>query len=124
MKFRMYKAKFTTGDKTVEEIKENFSGPISNKEAAEWKEVFELISGAEVIVTNSFTRERYSIIGWPEESEEKIKELIYLAEQDMYFGTYQNEREQFMKDWAAGTYEPAGSLALDEEDIEVIKELN
>ena len=78
--------------------------------------------GVHVTVSN-FLEGEYSVVGWPTEEEEKAKEAIYQMEQDSMFGTYIDDREKFEKDWAAGEWEPSGSIVFPPEMVEILGEL-
>lgn len=78
--------------------------------------------GVHVTVTALVAGE-YSMVGWPPEEEEKIKEAIYLMEQDPAFGSYINDRERFETEWAAGEWEPSGSIIFSPEMVEILGEL-
>lgn len=121
---KLYRAKLHTGGKTPEQIKSSFDGPEpSEEEIKNWTKAYDLADGLEVIVTRSWTGSDYSLIAWDEKDDENIREFIYQVEQDGMFGTYVDEREEFIKDWESGEYSPAGSLVFDEKDVEIIEEL-
>lgn len=67
--------------------------------------------------------EEYSLVGWPPEEDEKARNAIYLMEQDPTFGTYVDDREGFDAAWAAGTWEPIGSIVFPPEMVEILGEL-
>lgn len=67
--------------------------------------------------------EEYSVVGWPPEEDEKVRNAIYLMEQDPVFGMYVNDRERFDADWAASTWEPSGSIVFSPAMVEIIGEL-
>ncbi|MEI3605950.1 hypothetical protein SPD48_09630 [Pseudogracilibacillus sp. SE30717A] len=129
MRIKIYKARFQTAGKTSEEIRSEYDdsiGPPPTTEEIElWRKTLIALDGTELFVTNSFlsSGDRYTIISWPNESDEKMMEFVYAAEQDSMFGTYQNEREQFIKDWKTEKYEPSGSLSVGASDIKIIEEL-
>lgn len=121
MKLKLFEAKLKTAGKTTDDIISQFEGEIKKKEIQNWINVFNLIDGTEVIVSERHNR--YMLFTWYEKDDDIIKELIYQAEQDELFGMYQNDREGFLKDWTAGEYEPNGVLSFDEKDVEIIREL-
>ncbi len=43
------------------------------------------------------------------QDDEKICDFVYQIEQDKLFGLYVNQREEFLKDWDAEEYDPAGA---------------
>jgi hypothetical protein len=120
----LYKAKLHTGGKTPEQIKSDFDGPEPNeKEIQNWIKAYDLIAGIEVAVMKSRSGSGYCLVSWQKKDDEKIRDFIYQVEQDEMFGTYVNEREEFIKDWDSGEYSPAGSLVFNSEDVEIIEEL-
>lgn len=98
------------GSNHTEEEKE-----IAEKYMAAW-------DGVHVTVSN-FVPGEYSVVGWPPEEDEKVKNAIYLMEQDPVFGMYADDRERFDADWAAGTWEPSGSIIFSPQMVEIIGEL-
>ena len=78
--------------------------------------------GVHVTVSNLVPGE-YSVVGWPPEEDEKVKNAIYLMEQDPVFGMYADDRERFDADWAAGEWEPSGSIVFSPAMVEIIGEL-
>lgn len=126
---KLYMAKLKTGGKTPEQILAIYEGPNQvgpkpdEKEVKAWIKVFNELDGAEVLVIESLTGEDYCLASWNPDYEEKIMEFVYLAEQDPYFGTYVDEREEFINDWKTGEYEPTGSLVFAKKDVEIIEEL-
>lgn len=126
---KIYKGKFKTAGKTNEEIMSEYDesiGPLpTNEELELWKKTLIAIDGAEVYITDSIfgTEDRMALVGWPQKSDSAIKEFVYAAEQDPMFGKYQDEREQFNRDWVADEYEPVASLTVSASDIEIIEQL-
>lgn len=129
LEIKIYKARFKTAGKTTEEIRSEYDdsiGPPPTEEEIElWRKTLINLDGTELFVTDSFqySDDRFTIISWPDESDAKMMEFVYAAEQDSMFGLYQDEREQFVKDWKAEEYEPSGSLAVSKTDLEIIKEM-
>ena len=78
--------------------------------------------GVHVTVRN-FVEGEYSVVGWPPEEDEKAKNAIYMMEQDSTFGTYVDNREGFDAAWAAGTWEPIGSIVFPPEMVEILGDL-
>lgn len=123
-----FKARLKTGGKTPEQILADYEGPgqIGKKPDANEVEAlikaFNGIDGIELIVMKSFNG-NYVPASWKNEDDEKMMEFVYQAEQDPFFGTYIDEREEFIKDWKSDEYEPAGTLVFDSEDVEIIEEL-
>lgn len=128
MKIVLYRAVARTGHKTIEKLKEiDESRGIyaSDKDIATWRKAYEIINGVEIIVgqTHFDTDRQFTLLGWPSESSAKMKEFIYLAEQDEAFGMYHDARKEFDEDWESGKYEPEGSLCFFREDLEFIEQL-
>jgi hypothetical protein len=128
VKITLYKARLKTAGKTPEQIKANYEGGIgpvpSEEEVQGWINAYNLISGIELVVMKSLISEGYIPVSWDEEVDGKIRDFVYQAEQDPFFGTYVNEREEFLEDWKSGEYSPAGSLTFDNGDVEIIEELH
>ena len=77
--------------------------------------------GVRVTLSN-FVEGEYSVVGWPPEEEEKVKNAIYLMEQDRMFGQYVDDPERFVADWEAGNWEPSGSIVFSPAMVEIIEE--
>lgn len=122
MKFKLFKAKLRTGGKTKDQIISDFEGEVTEKEIRDWKYVFNLIDGKEIIVVEVF-KGRFTLVSWLDEDDSAFRDFIYQAEQDDMFGTYIDDREEFLNDWKDGRYEPTGSLGFDKNDVEIIEEL-
>ena len=123
MKFDFFKAKLRTGGKTIEQIKNEFASfgePLSDEEAEKWVAVNDLIDGMEVVVMESFDKENFYLVAYDDADESKIRDFIYQAEQDDYFGSYIDMREEFLNDWNSNNYEPNGSLSFSPEVIHSI----
>lgn len=127
MNIKPIKAMLHTAGKTDEEILKQ-SGLISPEEIPKARKIIEAWDGIEVIVDATLINEQiqqYALIGWDEQDCEidgRIKEVIYLMEQDPMFGTYVDDRERFELDWAEKRYEPAGGIVFEPEDIEILEE--
>lgn len=127
MNIKPIKAMLHTAGKTDEEILKQ-SGLISPEEIPKARKIIEAWDGIEVIVDATLINEQiqqYALIGWDEQDCEidgRIKEAIYLMEQDPMFGTYVDDRERFELDWAEKRYEPAGGIVFEPEDIEILEE--
>jgi len=124
-----YRVRLKTAGKTPEQILAIYDGPNQvghkpdEKEVTAWIKVFNELDGTEVLVIKRFTGEDYSIAGWEPDDDEKFMEFVYLAEQDPLFGTYIDEREEFINDWKSGDYEPDASLVFAASDVEIIEKL-
>lgn len=118
----IYRATLHTGGKTREQVKQQFDTPATEKEIDETLEYYNKLDGATVFVTEGLFKS-YDLISWPEEESKRMKEAIYLVEQDSMFGTYIDQREEFDADWEAGNYSPSGILTFDKADVEIIAEI-
>jgi hypothetical protein len=124
MELILYRAKLNTGGKTSEQILSTYDGPKPDeKEIESWIKAFNSINGIEVAVMKNFTGEDYCLAAWKPDDDEKIMEFVYLAEQDPFFGTYVDDREEFINDWKSGEYEPSGSLVFANADVEILEEI-
>lgn len=127
MKTTLYKARLKTSDKTPKQIKADYeggNGPAPSEEEVQgWIKCYDLISGIELIVMKSLIGEGYIPVAWDEKYDGKIRDFVYQAEQDPFFGSYVNEREKFLEDWKSDNYSPIGSLTFQVEDVEIIEEL-
>lgn len=118
MEYKLQKAILHTSGKDADNEMEKYSQEereIMQQYMAAW-------DGVHVTVSN-FLDGEYSVVGWPPEWDEKAKEAIYLMEQDPTFGKYVDDREQFEKDWAAGAWEPGGSIVFSPDMVEIIGDL-
>lgn len=120
---KFYKAKLKTGGKTIEDIKKDYEGGIGpvpdEQEIKDLKKAYDLIDGVEVMAIEGFG-DGYGIGGWNPKHDDQMKEFIYQAEQDSFFGTYRNKREEFEQDWKNDEYESSGSLRFDNEEVEIL----
>lgn len=116
-----------TAGKTDEEILK-WGGVITPDDIPSARAILEAWDGIEVIVDEPPINEQiqqYALLGWDEqdcEIDSRVKEVIYLMEQDPMFGTYVDERERFELDWSEKRYEPAGSIVFEPEVIEILEE--
>jgi len=123
---KLYKAKLHTGEKTREQIVKQFqTGPKpTEKEIADAMKFYKMLDGAEVIVTDSITAGEYHLASWTDAENARMKEAIYLLEQDAMCGTYIDQRAEFDADWESGEYSPDGMVAFDAADVEIIEALS
>lgn len=120
----LYRANLKTGGKSPEQIIESFRDfKPSDEEIKNWIAAYDLLDGIEVVVMKSFDGKDYCLVAWQDDDAEKIRDYIYQAEQDPMFGTYVDEREEFLNDWDSDEYEPSGSLVFSSDDVEIIEEL-
>lgn len=125
--FTLYKAKLITAGKTLGQIKSYFEGGVgpvpSEDEIQDWIKAYDLINGIELVVIKSQISNGYCPVAWDKKDDIKMREFIYQVEQDPYFGTYINKREEFLKDWESDEYEPCGVFTFEIEDVEIIEKL-
>lgn len=107
---------FTVDEKDAEEKK------YSEEELKIITDYMQAWDGVRVTVSALMPGE-FSVVGWPPEEDEKVKNAIYLMEQDLVFGMYVDDRERFDADWAAGEWEPSGSIVFSPAMVEIIGEL-
>ncbi|WP_059050009.1 hypothetical protein [Paenibacillus senegalimassiliensis] len=121
----LYRLRFKTGNKTVEDIKSMYDTSAPEEEILEQTaEAYRSLNGMEVVGAEwNYSPDTYSIYGWKPEDDEKMKEFTYLIEQDEMFGSYLNRREDFEKDWKNGEYESSAALHFDKGDFEVIEKI-
>ena len=120
-KIKLYKGILHTADFTEEMAKAEDQN-YSDEEIKIITDYMQAWDGAHVTLSNLLPEE-YSVVGWPPEEDEKVKNAIYLMEQDPVFGMYVDDRERFDADWAAGEWEPSGSIVFSPAMVEIIGEL-
>lgn len=120
-KMKLYKGVLHTADFTEEMAKAEDQN-YSEEEIKIITDYMQAWDGAHVTLSNLLPEE-YSVVGWPPEEDEKVKNAIYLMEQDPVFGMYVDDRERFDADWAAGEWEPSGSIVFSPAMVEIIGEL-
>lgn len=120
-KIKLYKGILHTADFTEEMAKAEDKN-YSEEEIKIITDYMQAWDGAHVTLSNLLPEE-YSVVGWPPEEDEQVKNAIYLMEQDPVFGMYVNDRERFDADWAAGEWEPSGSIIFSPAMVEIIGEL-
>lgn len=120
-KIKLYKGILHTADFT-EEMAKTEDQNYSEEEIKIITDYMQAWDGAHVTLSNLLPEE-YSVVGWPPEEDEKVKNAIYLMEQDPVFGMYVDDRERFDADWAAGEWEPSGSIVFSPAMVEIIGEL-
>lgn len=124
---KLYKAILHTEGKTPKQIKEeskDWVGSITEEDISRIIQYNNILDGCEVIVVKSFCGEGYTLAAWDEGNTDidgKIKEAIYLLEQDDLFGSYINERDRFDNDWGNGEYCPDGSITFATEEVEILE---
>ena len=119
MDLKLYRAVLHTGDYKMDPAE---AAEFSEEEIEVIETYMKAWDGVHVNVCQMIPGE-YSLVGWPPEEDEKVKEAIYLMEQDAVFGSYQDDRARFDADWAAGEWEPADMIGFLEEEVEILEEL-
>jgi hypothetical protein len=124
-KYMYYNAVLHTGNKTEEQIKEeakndNWIGNLKEEDIERMIKYYNHFDGAKVVVADQIGGTGYTMVLWENESDNQVKEALYLMEQDEYFGSYIEERELFDTDWENGEYESGGSISFKREDVEII----
>lgn len=119
----IFRAILHTKGKTKQDIEAD-GNKYSEEEIKIITEYMDAWDGVEVYVGIDFSGEGYLLAGWPEESDCRVKEAIYLMEQDTVFGSYRGDREGFDKVWELGEYEPDGMMCFDKGDVEILEKLN
>ena len=120
-KIKLYKGILHTADFTEEMAKAEDQN-YSEEEIKIITDYMQAWDGAHVTLSNLLPEE-YSVVGWPPEEDEKVKNAIYLMEQDPVLGKKVDDREGFDAAWAAGTWEPIGSIVFPPEMVEILGEL-
>ncbi len=118
---KIYKARLRTAGTADKLLKQTGSGT-TPPEIQAWTEFYNILDDAIIYVANIFG-DGYSLHTWPPEADARIKEAIYLSEQDGMFGTYLDDREGFERDWAAGEYSPCGSIVFKPDEVEILQEI-
>lgn len=118
---KIHTAKLKTGNKTDEQLKADYDGDVTQKEIDRYREQMNVVDGLEVYLTNSsFADGFYVLLSWRDADDHKWREFFWLAEQDPMFGTH-DDKDEFLKDWESGEYEPSGMVAFRDRDVEIVK---
>lgn len=129
MELKFYEAILRTGNRTEESvrqqaIKENWVGKTTDKEIKEIIESGNYFDGCQVAVgIDNFDKEKYALVFWNPKDDSKIQDAMYIMEQDELFGCYIDNKEEFDDLWAAGEYEPSGTICFSKAEVEIIGEL-
>ncbi|WOO34931.1 hypothetical protein R2R35_14110 [Anaerocolumna sp. AGMB13020] len=78
------------------------------------------LHGLRAVITEELLGKEFCLCYIHPEDKEKAKEAYYIAEQAPYFGSYINNRKDFERDWAAGTYEPDYTIKLHRKEVQII----
>ena len=124
----LYRVRLKTGNKTAESIRsqaqqDNWIGELSDNDIANVIAYNNYFDGLEVIVADAIGGTGYTLITWDKSVDEKVKEAIYIMEQDEYFGSYANDRAGFDKVWENGEYEAPGSIEFTADEVEILEQI-
>ncbi len=115
-----------TAGKTREQLKEQVVDPetITDAELDNLQRYYDLLDGARVLLMSSYMGKdgTYGLVDWHPDDDAKIKEATWLIEQDEWYGTYINQRDEFDRDWDAGHYSPDGIPTFRGSEVEEIVE--
>lgn len=124
---RKFIAVLKTANKTVEDAKKVYDSSFGEVTQADYDNYIQrmaAIDGATILVVqDDFSGNNYGVISFHDNSLDKYKEFCYLADQDPFFGGYENNREEFDADWENGEYEFTGTLELEPHELEITEEL-
>ncbi|WP_342471619.1 hypothetical protein MHH70_12445 [Metasolibacillus sp. FSL H7-0170] len=123
MNMQLYRLRFKTAHKTADDVKKEYSfDPPSPERLGQIAEAYRNLDGIEVIgAAWEHSPESYSLYDWSDNADEKMKEFIYMQEQDEFFGNYIGQRGRFETDWVRGAYEPSGAMHFDKADFEIVE---
>lgn len=113
-----------TADITAEKIKAGSVGEITDADMENMLKANQAVDGAKVLISlEPLSKEEnsYPLVGWNDDVDEKLKMFFYYLEQDSFMGCYQDDFEQFEKDWNDKSYEPDGCISFKPENIEIIE---
>lgn len=123
--FKLYKASFNTAHITTDDIRKIYNFGMPSDEVLELQaEARRNINGITLHVSEwDYAPGNFSLMGWDDEDDEKMKELMWSIEQAE--GFYYNDRQRFNNDWAKNEYDPGGALHFSKElftNVEFVKE--
>lgn len=126
-KERKFIAVLKTANKTIADAKKVFEGSfgtVTQEDYDNYIKRMSVIDGAIVLVVqDNFSNGNYGVISFHDNSLDKFKEFCYLAEQDLFFGSYRDAREEFDDDWENGEYEFTSILNLEPHELEIKSEI-
>lgn len=126
-KERKFIAVLNTANKTIADAKKVFEdsfGTVTQEDYDNYIKRMAVIDGATVLVVqDNFSNGNYGVISFHDDSLDKFKEFCYLAEQDLFFGSYRDAREEFDADWENGEYEFTSVLNLEPHELEIKSEI-
>lgn len=122
---KLFRVKLKTAGKTPDQILSAYDGPKPNEEEVKnLIKAYDSLDGIEVVVSKSLISDGYCLAAWQNKDENLIRDFVYQAEQDEFFGSYVDDREEFIKDWESDDYSPPGSMVFENDDVEIIEELS
>lgn len=122
------KCRLHTGGKTVDEIRERYTGQgLTYRNFESLQRAFDLFDGQEI---NLYRKEdggapTYYVAAWPK-ANGKIMDGVFEAEQTHPKPVYKDERQKFLADWLSGRYNARMAFefpAEDVEELEVVQEV-
>lgn len=121
------KAILRTGNRTAEYLMERSKQDpqqmdLSLEEAKTVKAYLDAFDGCEVVLSDDGPH--HFLIGWVGDADntEKVKEALYLMQQDPMFGTYIDVREEFEHDWDEGEFQTDAGISFREDEFEILEE--
>lgn len=123
----MYRPKMVIGklrtNKPIEVLKERYKGQgLTEDDFRSIEEANKLFDGLEVYLSlwDYDKHSSYHLSGWDDAIDETIMMAIYHMEQTAPMPIYIDSKEDFIRDWKSGNYEPPCALTFDKEDVEEI----
>lgn len=109
---------------TAEKIKAEAGGQFTDADIENTLKAYQVVDGAKVLISlEPLYKEDsgYPLVGCNDDVDEKLKMFFYYLEQDSFMGCYQEDFDQFEKDWKDKSYEPDGCISFKPEDVEIIE---
>lgn len=117
------KCRLHTGGKTVDEIRERYTGQgLTYRNFESLQRAFDLFDGQEISL---YRKEdggapTYYVAAWPK-ANGKIMDGVFEAEQTHPKPLYKGEREKFLADWLTGEYNARMAFEFPAEDVEELE---
>lgn len=117
------KCRLHTGGKTVDEIRERYTGQgLTYRNFESLQRAFDLFDGQEISL---YRKEdggapTYYVAAWPK-ANGKIMDGVFEAEQTHPKPMYKGEREKFLADWLSGRYNARMAFEFPAEDVEELE---
>ena len=117
------KCRLHTGGKTVDEIRERYTGQgLTYRNFESLQRAFDLFDGQEISL---YRKEdggapTYYVAAWPK-ANGKIMDGVFEAEQTHPKPMYKGEREKFIADWLSGRYNARMAFEFPAEDVEELE---